>query len=158
MEGGFNDAMGENVKPASRETVTPLGAITESYNVADFDTSIFAGALEEMFYYARLYFKNAKLGFIVTYFTPISKYGGVTSSYGDMSNYWGLAKKICKKCNIPYLDLFDGVAADGKSYSRDILKTHAPEFFPGEGDEVHLNSAGYDVISPYIAERIESIT
>ncbi len=158
MEGGFNDIMGENAKPASRKSVTPLGEMTKSFDIADFNVSTFAGALEEMFYYAKLYFKSAKLGFIITYFTPLSKYGGVTSEHEEAAKYWGLAKKICKKWDIAYLDLFDGTAHDGKSYSRDILKTHTPEYFPGEGDQIHLNSAGYDVISPYIAEWIESIT
>lgn len=157
MEGGFNDAMGENKTPASPETATPVGKVSSSFSLDDFDTSTFAGALEELFYYAKSYFDGAKLGFIITYSTPLSKYGGYTANAAKMKEYWDTAKQICDKWDIAYLDLFSGKAADGKSYSNDILKTSSTSYFPGGNDQIHLNSAGYDVISPYIAEWMKTL-
>ena len=157
MEGGFNDAMGENKTPASPETATPVGKVSSSFSLDDFDTSTFAGALEELFYYAKSDFGGAKLGFIITYSTPLSKYGGYTANAAKMKEYWDTAKQICDKWDIAYLDLFSGRAADGKSYSNDILKTSSTSYFPGGNDQIHLNSAGYDVISPYIAEWMKTL-
>lgn len=157
MEGGFNDAMGENKTPASPDTATPIGKVSYSFSLDDFDTSTFAGALEELFYYAKSYFDGAKLGFIITYSTPLSKYGGYTANAAKMKEYWDTAKQICDKWDIAYLDLFSGKTADGKSYSNDILKTSSTAYFPGGNDQIHLNSAGYDVISPYIAEWMKTL-
>ena len=96
LEGGFNDAMGQNTVPAPEDNseIAPYGEISDSFNVADFDTTTFAGALEEYFYYAKLYFPTAKVGYIVTYQTPQSQYGGRTADVAAMRIQWDLAKEI----------------------------------------------------------------
>ena len=157
IEGGFNDAMGENSKPAAAATAAVVGKVSDSFVVSDFDTSTFAGAFEETLYYAKQYFPNAKLGFIITYSTPLSEYGGHTADIEKMAEYWNVSKEICDKWGISYLDLFSGTSSDGKSYSNDILKTSETTYFPGNGDCIHLNSTGYDVISPYISEWYKKI-
>ena len=148
LHGGVNDAM----------TKAPLGAVSTSKNVADFDISTYAGALEELIYRAKEYFPNAKIGFIVNYQTPNSTWGGYTK---DMAAYFYTAKQVCEKWEIPYLDLFFGsVEVEGKmlSYSYDILKVDtATNFYNGDAGEVHINGSGYAAITPYIAKFIASI-
>jgi len=153
LQGGFNDAMGTNANP-TKETAAKVGKLTDYYDVAEFDTATFAGALENLFYYAKEYFPSAKVGFIITYATPLSAYGGYTAEEESMREYWDMAKAVCEKWSVSYLDLFDGKTADGKSFSYDILKVNTSENFPGGNDNIHLNSAGYDLITPYIAEWI----
>lgn len=148
LHGGVNDAM----------TKAPLGTVSDSKNVADFDISTYAGALEELIYRAKEYFPNAKIGFIVNYQTPNSTWGGYTK---DMAAYFYTAKQVCEKWEIPYLDLFFGsVEVEGKmlSYSYDILKVDtATNFYNGDAGEVHINGSGYAAITPYIAKFIASI-
>lgn len=88
VQGGINDAL---------DTVE-VGEVANSYNVTDFDNTTFAGALETTFYYAYEYYDGAKLGYVI----PNSDFGGNTQ---DMSTYFDVAKKICVKWNIPYIDL-----------------------------------------------------
>ena len=148
LHGGVNDAM----------TKAPLGAVSDSKNVADFDISTYAGALEELIYRAKEYFPNAKVGFIVNYATPNSTWGGYTP---DMAAYFHTAKQVCEKWGIPYIDLFFGSAdVNGKmlSYSWDILDVdNAIHFYGQTGTEVHIGGTGYDIITPHIAAFIASI-
>lgn len=153
LEGGFNDAMGTN-EDRTKESAAPVGEMTDSFDVNDFNTAEFAGALENLFYYAKQYYPDAGIGFIITYATPLSTYGGYTAEVESMREYWNMAKAICNKWDIEYLDLFDGETAAGLSYSYDILKVDTENNFPGGTDQIHLNAAGYDVITPYIAEWI----
>ena len=153
LQGGFNDAMGTNGNP-TKETAAKVGEMTDSFEATDFDTATFAGALENLFYYAKEYFPSAKVGFIINYATPLSTYGGYTAEEESMRKYWDMAKAVCDKWGVSYLDLFSGKTSDGKSYSYDILKVDTSENFPGGNDNIHLNSAGYDLITPYIAQWI----
>ena len=148
LHGGVNDAM----------TKAPLGAVSDSKNVADFDISTFAGALEELIYRANEYFPNAKIGYIVNYQTPNSTWGGYTP---NMAPYFHMAKQVCEKWEIPYIDLFFGSAdVNGKmmSYSYDILAVDtATNFYAQTSTEVHIGGTGYDLITPHIASFIASI-
>ena len=148
LHGGVNDAM----------TSAPLGTVSDSKNVADFDISTYAGALEELIYRAKEYFPTAKIGFIVNYQTPNSTWGGYTTG---MAAYFHTAKQVCEKWDVPYIDLFFGsVEVEGKmlSYSYDILDVDtATNFYNGDAGEVHIGGSGYAAITPYIAEFIASI-
>ncbi len=148
MQGGVNDAMSS----------APIGEVSATFEVADFDTATFAGGLEELFYNVRKYHADAALGYIINYATPNSEKGGNTK---DMSAYFEVAKKVCDKWNIPYLDLYSGtVEEDGKtlSYSYDILKVNTGEYMNNnDATEVHINSLGYDVIAPYIGEWMKTL-
>lgn len=63
-------------------------------------------------------------------------------------------RKVLKKWNIPYIDLFDGIASNGKSYSS-ILKFDTDTYLP---DTLHLNDEGYKVISPYIYSWMQNLS
>ncbi len=148
MHGGVNDAMES----------APIGEVSSAFEVENFDTATFAGALEDLFCNARKYHANAALGYIINYATPNSEWGGSTK---DMSAYFEVAKKVCDKWNVAYLDLYSGsVEEDGKtlSYSDDILKVNTAEYLlENDPAEVHISSLGYDVIAPYIGEWMKTL-
>ena len=147
MHGGMNDA------------AVPVGTVSDSWNVADFDTTTYAGALETMFYYAYENFGTAKLGYIINYATPnadTTKWAGTN----DMSACFEMGKKICEKWGIAYIDLYSGTTEDGKSYSYDILQvdTVKQHFVGNDPTEIHLSDAGYRAITPYIESWMETLT
>lgn len=163
FQGGFNDCMGANKNPVV-STVPKLGSISDGFDVSKLDTSTFAGAFEEALYYITTYWPEAKIGFIVTYQTPLSTYGGITNgatltNEGYLQeNYFQMQMAICDKWNVEFLDLWSGYAPDGKLYSGDILDVDTDGLhFPGGSDNIHLNSAGYDAITPYIASWMEGL-
>ena len=129
LHGGVNDAWD------SRE----VGKMTDSFAVENFDISTYAGGLEELFYTAKKYFPNTKIGFIVN-FRSISTIGRLS----DMTEYFETAIKICEKWNIPYLDLFFD-----DDFNENILEYKTKNKL---ADFIHPNSAGYDVLYPLIAE------
>ena len=136
-----------------------IGEIADTYHVDDFDIDTFAGGLEEMFYYATQQYKDTRLGYIVNYATPNSDWGGETQ---DMSEYFEMAKEICNKWRIPYIDLYSGtITLDGveQSYSYDILDvdSSADVFYNSDAKEVHIGGKGYDIISPFIGYWMRSL-
>ena len=138
LHGGVNDAMSNG----------PIGEMSASFDLADFDTSTYAGGLEELFYYAHEYYPNSKIGYIVNYAVPLS----ATDANGKLGNYFAVGKQICEKWNIPYIDLYSGIAPGTTVTYSDLLDVSNPDsiYFPSAGD-VHTNEAGYDIRSPYIA-------
>ena len=148
LHAGVNDAM-DSVE---------VGSMSDSYNINDFDTSTFAGGLEELFYYTTKNYYGKKIGYIINYATPNSTWGGNTK---DMSAYFETAKEICDKWEIPYIDLYSGtIELDGKeySYSHDILNVESSgSFYNNDSGEVHIGGKGYDIISPYIGYWMRSI-
>ena len=159
LQGGFNDCMGENrTGNTNMDAIPKLGTVTDSFDVEDFDTATFAGSFEELLYYATTYFPQARIGFIVTYKTPLSAYGGITNGVVKtkegyrQEDYIQIQKDICDKWDVPYLDLWSGKTADGRLYSGDVLQVNTDGVhFPGGGDNIHLNTAGYDAITPHVA-------
>ena len=134
MHGGVNDAWDE----------APVGVITEGFD-ATFDTTTFAGGLEATFKFAKENFKKAHFGFIINFSLPSAKYGKLS----DMSEYFTVAKQICEKWEISYLDLyFDD------NFNNNIMQTKSMKYL---GDFIHPNPAGYDVISPYINDWMKTI-
>ena len=144
LQGGFNDA---NIG-------VPLGEISDSFDVKDFDNKTFAGGLEELFYYTKKYNRNSKIGFLITYQVPNIK------TPIDRKKQTEMIRQICDKWEIPYLDMFDGVIyEDGKvkTYT-ELLKVETGEYlFNGDPTNVHIVSKGYDVSSKYISVWMKTL-
>lgn len=137
MQGGINDVLYN----------TPLGEISNSKSENDFDVNTFAGGFESYIYNAKKYFKDAKIGYIITYYTPNYTERGLKWSYDDYNKYIMMTKEILDKWNIKYLDLFD------EEYSN-ILKVNTKTYLP---DNLHLNYEGYKIIYPYIYDFIKNL-
>lgn len=149
LHGGINDTLGMNT----------IGELSDSFRLEDFDTTTFAGAMEELLYTVKTKFPYATVGYIVNYATPHSGWGG----YSDRNKeYFDVAIEACKKWNVPYLDLFNGGIKENetfKAYGSDVLHVNSGDNFNNEdASEIHLSSKGYDVISPYIQTWMEEIT
>ena len=149
LQGGMNDSYAEH----------EIGDISDGFDPEAFDTETFSGAMEELIYTAITAYPGSKIGYIVTYATPNSNWGGLTADNGA---YFRRAKEICEKWGISYIDLFEGgVEENGewRSYSYDILNVESGEnMYAGDPYEIHIGSKGYDVISPYIAEWMKTLT
>lgn len=137
LHGGVNDAW----------SLAPIGKMTASdcFDVDKFDTTTFAGGLEELFYYATDLYPDARIGYIINFQAPMCQKGTVK----DMEAYFAEARKICKKWNMPYLDLY----AD-EDFCFDELKVNTTECLP---DYIHPNGVGYDILYPVIEGWMETL-
>lgn len=135
MHGGVNDAW----------DTAPVGEMVDGYDLTDFDTTTFAGGLEHMFYYANYLYPHSKMGYIMNFKAPKCTKGTVA----DMDEYFAVAKKICKKWNIPVLNLYED-----EDFCNNILKTDTTENLP---DNIHPNTHGYDLLYPVIEAWMETL-
>ena len=134
LHGGVNDAWDS----------AEVGEMSASFSLSSFDTSTYAGGLEELFYHAVRQFPKAKIGYIFNFHITLN-----SGRLADMSEYYATAKQICEKWGIPYLDLyFDD------NINNNVLQTGTTTYLP---DLVHPNAAGYDRLSPYIASWMETL-
>lgn len=134
LQGGVNDAWDS----------APVGNMTVGFNDS-FDTTTFAGGLEESIKYARENYPNAIVGYIVNFSLPASTQGGLS----DMSEYFTMAKRICDKWGVPYLDLYFN-----DDFNKNVMKTHTYENLY---DLVHPNTAGYDILAPVINDWMKTL-
>ena len=145
LHGGVNDAWSK----------AAVGTVSDSFEVADFDTDTYAGGLEEAIYYISKYFPNAKVGYIINYATPLS----VNGNCSDMSKYFTVGKQICDKWNVPYIDLYWGnIPGTDISYSYDLLEMDLGTYGTSGPADVHINEAGYEKVSPFIADWMATLT
>lgn len=134
IHGGVNDAW----------DVAPVGTITEGFD-AKFDFSTFAGGLETTFKYAKENFKDAQFGFIINFKINRAGIGKLT----DMTEYFDMAKQICEKWQIPYIDLYTD-----EDFNNNQLQYKRTTNLP---DLIHPNSKGFDIIAPVINDWMETI-
>lgn len=134
MHGGVNDAW---------DSVS-VGAMTDSFDPADFNTATYAGGLENLFYYVTTEHPNAKLGYIFNFATPSFTTGNIE----DMSAYYAVAKQICAKWNIPYLNMYEDSNLTAE------LKVNTTEHL---SDLLHPDTSGYDILYTYIMYWMETL-
>ena len=135
IEGGINDAL----RHQENEAACPLGAISESTDPEDFDQNTFAGALESLLCEIKARYPGAKIGYITTYQCP----GWI--SVDKSGDYMELAKVICDKWGVPYLDLHENAE----------LNAQLADCLP---DKLHIDQAGYDIVTPLIEEFMLQIS
>ncbi len=131
LHGGVNDAW----------DAAPVGTMSDSFELEDFDLSTYAGGLEATFYYATKYHPESAIGYIINFEAPLHTSGNIST----MGNYFEEGKKICEKWGIPYLDLFTTLNAetfDTNIYTKDLI---------------HPNAAGYNIIGEHVAQWMETL-
>ena len=134
IHGGVNDAWDS----------CAVGSMTEGFD-GPFDMTTFAGGLETTFKFAKENFPNAYLGYIINFSIPNSR----QTSLSDMSAYFTVAKEICDKWEIPYLDFyFDD------DFNKNIMKTHTDENLY---DYIHCRTSGYEILTPRIEAWMETL-
>lgn len=140
LHGGVNDAWGDGTVHA------PVGAMVREYDPAYFDVNTFAGALEELFWFAREKFPTSTVGYIMNFATPEATGIGQLT---DMDAYYAQAKIICEKWGVPYLDLFHDAYVN-----ETVMAVHTTRYM---ADAVHPNAAGYDRLYPIIGDWMETL-
>ena len=135
LHGGVNDAWD------SRRVGTP----TKDFRPL-FDNSNFAGGLEEMIQYAVTNFPGARIGYIINYKAPGCKIGKIA----DMGEYVAVAKKICEKWGVSYLNLYED-----DDFCFNTLNVNSQDNLP---DFIHPNARGYDLLYPVIEAWMETLT
>ena len=136
LHGGVNDAWDRRA----------VGVVSNGYDLADFDTYTFAGGLEEMIFQTLKNFPDASIGYIMNFKAPKCPKGTVS----NMDEYFAVAKQICEKWKIPYLNLYEDEA-----FCNDVLKVNTTENLP---DYIHPNTKGYDLLYPVIESWMETLT
>ena len=136
LQGGVNDAW----------CSAPVGSMTaaDNFDESTFDVSTFAGGFEYTIAYAKKTYPEAKIGFIVNFAMPASTNGRTS----DMSEYFSVAKAICDKWNIPYMDLYNNAEVTGRLQ---------PTTRYALGDYVHPNNRGYDILYPYVEQFVKAL-
>ena len=134
MHGGVNDAWES----------APVGKMSDSFDPKSFNTATFAGGLEELFYNVTKDYPDAKLGYIFNFATPSFNTGRIA----NMTEYYNVAKKICEKWGIPYLNMYED-----KEFSALLNVTSNANL----SDYLHPNTAGYDIIYKYIMYWMETL-
>lgn len=134
MHGGVNDARYDR----------PVGTLSEGKDEATLkkNQTSYVGGLEWIFYMVSTTNTDAKLYFIANHRLD----GHSKGSARDMSAYFDAAKQACEKWGIIFIDLYNNKELNDK------LETKTTKYLP---DTLHLNAAGYDIITPYIIEAIE---
>jgi len=135
MHGGVNDARHNR----------PIGALSEGKDEATLKKNQpnYAGGLEWIFYNVSKTNPDAKLFFIANHRLD----GHSTGHAKDMSAYFDIAKAACEKWGIIFIDLYNNKELNDK------LETTTTKYLP---DTLHLNAAGYDIITPYIISALEA--
>ena len=135
MHGGVNDA----------RHLRPVGALSEGTDEATLkkNQSSYAGGLEWIFYNVSKTNTDAKLFFIANHRLD----GHDKGKAKDMSEYFNIAKAACEKWGIIFIDLYNNKELNDK------LETTTTKYLP---DTLHLNGAGYDIVTPYIISALEA--
>lgn len=136
LEGGVNDANSNYLN-------APVGEMTDGKDGV-FNAATYAGALEELFSTVKKSFPNAAIGFVITFKMP--RVSNMSTPYGT---YIEVTKAICEKWEIEYLNLYENDEINDQ-----VLMTSSDSFLK---DGVHPNASGYDRLSPYIAEFMETL-
>ena len=137
IQGGVNDARYERIVGTSK----PIDA-TEDELKANLDTYI--GGLQWLFHNVKAKFPDSTLFFIANH-----KLDGHNKGQAqNMSPYFDAAEELCEMYGINFIDLYNNTELNNK------LETTTTKYLP---DTLHLNAAGYDILTPYIIEAIEDV-
>ncbi len=138
LNGGVNDIW----------SAWDLGSVSsvsvDAATVDSFNTDTTAGGMEQLFCYLRTNYPNAKIGFIITYNCYDSGFDSVR--YRD--EFVPLAKAICEKWDIPYLDLVNNDSFNAQFNALPGVHTY---------DGVHANDVGYDLVMRQVAPWLLSM-
>lgn len=133
LNGGVNDVW---------SALDDLGAVSDiavaDATVDSFDTATTAGAMEQLFCYLRTNYPNAKIGFVINYICYDSGFNGVR--FRD--EFAPLAKAVCDKWGVPYLDLVNNEAFNEQFCALPGVHTY---------DGVHGNDLGYELVMKQLA-------
>ena len=141
LNGGVNDIW---------SAIDDLGTVSSipvsSAKVDDFDFETTASGMEKVFCYLRTNYPNAKIAFVINYICYTGDFDGVR--FRD--EFVPLAKAICEKWGVPYLDL-----ANDEEFNAKFSAIYGVHTYDG----VHGNDHGYELamrkIAPWLIDMCE---
>lgn len=137
IHGGVNDAW----------DTKSIGFVSRGYDPAGFDLTTYAGGLEMTIYTAiENYGDTAAIGYLMNFQIPRCSYGVAATKLGE---YFEVGKQICEKWGISYFDMYNHKEITSR------MDVNGSKCLP---DGVHPNTAGYDVLGPYIIKYMRSMT
>ena len=137
MHGGVNDAR------HNREIGTPQPVDSTTTQLKK-NLTTYIGGLQWTFHSVKEKFPDATLFFIANHKLD----GHSTGQAKNMGPYFDAAKQLCEMYGIHFIDLYNNKELNDK------LETTTTKYLP---DTLHLNGAGYDIITPYIIEALEAV-
>lgn len=150
LEGGTNDA------DLLRDFPEQFGEVNPTDFTGSYDDTTFCGAVETLFFKARTYYPSAKIGFIIA-----PKMGVDDENEIHFRRVFFLKiMEICRKWDIPYIDLWETSPLDPKSIEYfDSTLTLEENVAAGKAyvDGQHLSKVGYDIITPAIDAWIQTL-
>ena len=139
LNGGVNDIW---------SNVADLGSVSsvsvENATVNSFDTNTTIGSMEQIFCYLRKNYPNAQIAFVINYICYSSDWNGVR--FRD--EFVPLAKAVCDKWDVPYLDL-----VNNESFNSQFNALHGVHTYDG----VHGNDLGYELVMRQMAPWLISL-
>ena len=138
LNGGVNDIW-------SAWDLGKVSAVSvENATIDSFDTNTTAGGMEKVFCYLRKNYPNAKIAFVITY----NCYDGGFDAVRYRDEFVPLAKAVCEKWSVPYLDLVNNESFNSQFNALPGVHTY---------DGVHGNDIGYDLAMRQIAPWLLSM-
>jgi lysophospholipase L1-like esterase len=140
LDGGTNDALDQD---------TTLGSISDGYSET-FDESTFCGAFESVLSRITSNWEDSKVIYICVH--------RMCSRSDRLQTRIDLAKQMCEKWSIPYIDLFYESRLNTHLSGMRAMYT-IDTYNAGTGDGTHPNKLGYDTYYvPVIYEKMEELS
>ncbi len=137
MHGGVNDARANRVVGSPKPVDSSEGELKA-------DLTTYIGGLQWLFHNVKAKFPDSTLFFIANHKLE----GHTKGNARDMSPYFDAAKELCELYGINFIDLYNNKELNDK------LETKTTKYLP---DTLHLNGAGYDILTPYVIEALEAV-
>ena len=139
MQGGVNDAR------HNRTIGTPKPIDTDPAELSAATTlTTYIGGLQWLFHNITEKFPDSTLFFILNHRLD----GHSTGQAKNMGPYFEAARELCQMYGINVIDLYNNKELNDK------LETTTTKYLP---DTLHLNGAGYDILTPYVIEALEAV-
>ena len=137
MQGGVNDARHNRTIGTAKPVDTPQSELLQGVGT-------YIGGLQWLFHNIKAKFPDSTLFFILNHRLD----GHSTGQAKNMGPYFEAARELCEMYGINVIDLYNNKELNDK------LETTTTKYLP---DTLHLNGAGYDILTPYVIEALESV-
>ena len=140
--GGINDAWKD----------VPIGSLSNSTNLDDFDQTTFYGGLEATLCSAKEWYADSTIAYVISYSMPLAKDGvelnTLRNGYGA---YVDAIKAACEKWGVPYLNLYEDT-----DFCTNVLKTGTSNYY-FKDDGIHPYTPGHDLLALRIEPYMEQL-
>ncbi len=134
IQGGVNDARHNRA----------IGEVSDiNADVSSFKRDTYAGGLQYLFHNVKTNWPEATYFFIANHRLD----GHNTGNAKNMGPYFDKAKELCELYGFVYIDLYNNAELEAK------LDSKSTKYMP---DTLHINAAGYEIVTPYILEVLEA--